>query len=197
MEKQKKRLTRAQRVVLGATSVIVLTLAILVYFDFRLCLLGDAAWGPDLLLTVLVVVSVLLGLSAVLGQLVGYGSMNFLEMPNADPDAALVVPSTDADFAENDQTGKAIPDCPKNFREQDLVEVDSDFLKALREFYVAEYGERLKSKNLLKACVPSGRGRRYYYFRVVTPQGEQVWIKVPHVGAAGRGAGSASHQERV
>lgn len=178
---------RSVVVVLGACFV---TIPLFVYVDGRIGILGDPVepGGIDLLLSVFAVMGALLLVSGATGILITWQGV---DPARGGPDRARIQasqpePAPPTIGAVKDRR----PPFDGHFTRSTLDEADPDFVDAAREYFDAHLPGRESFESAVSQVYRSAAGRPSWYFEVHNPDGTYQWIRVPHRGRAGRGAGT-------
>ena len=202
--------TRAGAIALGA---VFLLLPIAVYLDARLGLLGTSDRSPDAFGLVLAIFAVLGGVLLVSG-IIGMWLMwkdvtplSNISIPDADristvvpltpevvagADAPTSLPAAISGIGEDDlpSTGSQ-PPFDGQQREVDLLDADGAFVDAAKSYYDEYLSTGIPFSRAVQSVWRSTHGRPNYYFEVRLNADEMRWIRVPHRGKTGGGAGAA------
>lgn len=203
--------TRIGMVVLGA---IFLILPVAAYFDARLGLLGTPDKSLDsfgLVMAIFVVLGGVLLVSGIIGMWLMWKDVSPLnDTSTPDVDRISITEPSPAG-AEADATGQATsgtatdgagadltvdevgakPPYPGQQRQVDLLEADSAFIDAAKSYYDEHLSTGTPFSKAVQSVWRSKHGRPNYYFEVRAGSDEIRWIRVPHRGKAGGGAGAA------
>ena len=202
--------TRVGAIVLG---VLFLALPIAAYFDARLGLLGASDKTSDafgLVMAIFVVLGGVLLISGIIGMWLMWkdvGPLNESSVPDVDrisiKDPSLSPVKIDATaptrlhgetYGAQARVVPAVgsePPFTGQQREVDLLEADVAFVDAARSYYDEFLSSGIPFSRAVVSVWRSKHGRPNYYFEVRVEPDEIRWIRVPHRGKAGAGAGAA------
>ena len=190
-ERELIRLARWQRLIVILLGVTFIAVPALVYIDSRIGVLGLTIepGGIDLTLAVFLVIGTLLLLSGLIGVLFTWQGVNPARggadrnLVEATPPEPLISSVRGDESHEPPFSGR--------FTESTLDAADPDFVDAARDFFDSELQGSKSFASAVKQVYRSAAGRPSWYFEVENKDGARQWIRVPHRGKAGRGAGAA------
>lgn len=180
-----------KRAVVVAVGISLIAVPLFVYLDNRIGLLGEPIQpgGLDLMLAVFAVIGALLLVSGITGVLFTWqgvspvsGRADRNRIDATKPEKPQAAAMADADRK---------PPFKGDFTKWTLHGADSDFVDAASDYFEARWGGQQPFAAAVKQVYRSAAGRPSWYFEVENPDGELQWIRVPHRGKAGRGAGTA------
>jgi hypothetical protein len=196
--------TRAGSIALGA---LFLGLPVAAYFDTRLGLVGTSDQPQEafgLVMAIFVVLGGVLVVSGIIGMwlmwkdvapLSDSTSPDLGRVASFDPVAASAGQHADLSEGSASLHGDNSPPFPGQQREVDLLEADTAFVDAAKSYYDEMLSTGTSFSKAVTSVWRSKHGRPNYYFQVTLPSGEIRWIRVPHRGKAGGGAGTAGEDE--
>lgn len=179
---------RALVICIGVGFVVV---PILGYLDTRAGWLGtpqpmSEAFG--LVMAVLAVIGGVFILSGVLGFWLMWKDVAALNLNKPDPARVTVAASDSADAQSLIADGP--PFGGGEWLQTDLASSDRDFTLIAKNYFVNQQGGDDREFDRSVISVWRSKGRPNYAFLIKTPAGPR-WIKVPHRGRAGAGAGES------
>ena len=181
---------RAAAVALGAFFV---ALPIFAYFDERMGILGSKNQSPDafsLVMAIFVVLGGVLLLSGIIGVWLMWkdvGTLDRSSEPNELAIATKQVPTAQTLEAEH----LLDPPFDGQWVQKSPGDADPLFAKAAENYFYGTLGEAANFDSEVRTVWRTKSGRPNWAFEVVTSSGPK-WIKVPHRGKAGKGAGTAA-----
>ena len=197
---------RAGAIALGS---LFLALPIAAYFDSRLGLLGTADKSDDafgLVMAIFVVLGGVLLVSGIVGMWLMWKDVAPLgnaSVPDVDritirepavvTRTGLSTASAEAAPSESSEPIKEVDSSPPfegQQREVDLFEADNAFVDAAKSYYDENLSTGMPFSKAVLSVWRSKFGRPNYFFEVKVDD-DIRWIRVPHRGKAGAGAGAA------
>lgn len=190
-EREPIRLSRRQRALLIGLGSLFIAVPLLVHIDARIGLLGPdiEPGGIDLTLAVFTVIGALLLISGIVGVLFTWQGVSPAHGAADRKRTEASPPKTITGVQRAD--GSAPPPFNGTFTESTLDDADPDFVDAARDFYDTQLRGSKPFATSVTQVYRSAAGRPSWYFEVENTSGQRQWIRVPHRGKAGRGAGAA------
>lgn len=194
MNEEKKApipLSARARLGVGLLGAILLLLPIVAYVDQRKSLLGDSSAnlsGFNIVYAILAGIGGIFILSAVIGYWVMWKDVALLDPGKPDPRGITSRPvlpnaaTTPDKIEEPPFGGKAYARVPLN-------EADPDFVEVAKDYFYGEMKMDGSFENAVSAVFRSTPGRPSWYFLIRGRDGKSSWVKIPHAGRGGAGAG--------
>lgn len=183
-------LTGWKRSAIGALGIILIALPVAAYIDQRASLLGDNAHelsGFNIVYAILAGIGGIFTLSAAIGYWVMWKDVSLLDPGKPDIDNVESVKANPG--GDTNEQSLPTPPFDGNFVEVPLDEADPDFVKVAQDTFYGKHGSGGSFTEAVQAVFRSTPGRPSWYFLLNTKDGKSTWLKVPHAGRRGSGAG--------
>lgn len=183
-------LTGWKRPTIGILGILLIALSIAAYIDQRASVLGDSTSdlsGFNIVYAILAGMGGIFTLSAAIGYWVMWKDVSLLDPGKPDVKNVETVKASPEGGANTRTT--STPPFDGNFVEVPLDEADPDFVKVAKDVF---YGNSESGDNFtaaVQSVFRSTPGRPSWYFLLNTSDGRSSWLKVPHAGRRGAGAG--------
>lgn len=183
-------LTGWQRTGIGGLGFLLITLPVLAYIDQRALLLRETSAdlsGFQIVYAILAGIGGIFILSAAVGHWVMWKDVSLLDP--GKPDLENVESVKAAPGSSTQSVSDIKPPFDGKFIKVPLEEADPDFVKAARDVFYSYASESESFTAAVQAVFRSTPGRPSWYFLLDTGDGDPSWLKVPHAGRRGAGAG--------
>lgn len=192
-QKQSIELSLGQRLGACLLGLAFIALPVAAYFDSRMGLLG-AEGSPSTDFNLVFAIFAVIGGVFLLSGAIGYWVMwKDVQVFNPRGPAVADIDSTEAPTAENGHRALSpasdTPPFDGTFVEKSLDSADPAFVTAAENYYRTTMGQTGSFPDAVRAVYRTASGRPNWYFLVDVDGARRKWIRVPHAGRAGTGAG--------
>jgi hypothetical protein len=192
-------LTGLSRIGVIALGAFFLALPVGAYFDNRIGWLGDLDNSLDafsLVMAIFVALGGVLIVSGIVGFWLMWKDVSLLSV-DQQPDPTRIETLEQPSPCQADKNSPSRPEKPPFDGEQkqvDLSEADTAFVDAAESYYDEKLSKGTSFRKALQSVWRSSHGRPNYFFEVLVEPGKVAWIRVPHRGKGGGGAGTAGER---
>lgn len=184
-------LSRWARFGIGLLGAALLILPILAYVDQRKAFLGENTSdlsGFNIVYAILAGIGGIFILSSVIGYWVMWKDVALLDPSKPDPDRITSMPVQPSDTVAADKIEE--PPFGGKYARVPFDEADPDFVEAAKDHFYGPMAMEGSFASAVEAVFRSTPGRPSWYFLIRGRDGKSSWVKIPHAGRGGSGAGT-------